>query len=166
MANCLSTLSTQNAEIGAAKVPRHRLPSIEFTVGLVMNCNCRHNEGYLRRDLCVIVSWDESFRVVSLKKWGMWWEPITHGFNLKQPYYHVIFFEPDDPLDASNHLYVPQEALELWSAYHEYHDYQSPHNPGLFIYFKCFDGHRYVPNDEHAAHFPEDDAVALSLIDG
>lgn len=150
-----------------------------------MICNCRHNEGYLRRDLCVIVSWDESFRVVSLKKWGMWWEPITHGLNLKQPYYHVIFFDSDDPSDPSNHLYVPQgkmritdenhssfffnfmnnfvEALELWPTYH---DDQSPHNSGLFIYFKCFDGHRYVPNDEHAAHFPEDDAVALSLIDG
>ncbi len=34
----------------------------------------------------------------------------------------------------------------------------------LGIFFESFDGHRLVPNAQHKAHFPEDDAFALSLL--
>ena len=45
-----------------------------------------------------------------------------------------------------------------------YHDLEMPPIGGLGIYFELFDGRRYVPNAEHKALFPDDNAAALSLI--
>jgi hypothetical protein len=60
-------------------------------------------------------------------------------------------------------LYNPLECLQLLPAGIQ-HNRDRPNIAGLVIFFKLFDGRRYVPNAEHHKRFPEDNAAASSLI--
>ncbi|EFX63222.1 hypothetical protein DAPPUDRAFT_335772 [Daphnia pulex] len=170
MISCVQKLNSQQSQINEAKVARHRVPSINYAVGLVMIHLHRDAQGLIHQMQCVILSWDECFREeVSRRKWGLSFEPVAFGFCLDQPFYHIIPYYRHSGLlyqaEVENNLYVPQESLLLHPSgiYHDYWDVQHI-DYGLGIYFELFDGRRYVPNDEHKAHFPDDDAAALSLI--
>ena len=85
---------------------RQRLPSVVYAVGLFMTNSSVY--GVFRDAECVILSWDECFREeVSRFKWGLPFTPVTDGYNLDQPFYHIIRFT-GSLLPFSNHFYVPQ----------------------------------------------------------
>ncbi|EFX63220.1 hypothetical protein DAPPUDRAFT_268845, partial [Daphnia pulex] len=172
MISCAQKLNSQQSQINEAKVARHRVPSINYAVGLVMFHLHRDAQGLTRQKQCVILSWDECFREeVCRRKWGLSFEPVTNGYRLDQPFYHIIPFETSRYWrfailflgKVEKNLYVPQESLVLHPV-GIYHDREMPRIDGLCIFFELFDGRRYVPNAEHRAHFPDDNAAALSLI--
>jgi hypothetical protein len=45
------------------------------------------------------------------------------------------------------------------------HNRDRPKIAGLGIFFKLFDGRNFVPNAEHQARFPGDNASAISVIE-
>jgi hypothetical protein len=56
---------------------------------------------------CIILSWDKCFRAeVSRQKWGLSFEPVTNGYRLDQPFYHVIPYQHIYQLEKN--FYVPQ----------------------------------------------------------
>jgi hypothetical protein len=61
-------------------------------------------------------------------------------------------------------LYNPLECLQLLPAGIQ-HNRDRPKIAGLGIFFKLFDGRNFVPNAEHQARFPGDNASAISVIE-
>lgn len=142
----------------------------------------------------VIISWDECFREeVSRQKWRHSFTPLTDGYSLDQPFYHIMCFLPKQVFlnrHFGKHFYVPQGKTAMRTFYFPKFISNAFWNSvellqlqplcvigrdnilglrrmiDIGIYFEAFDPRRlrFVPNAEHRAHFPEDDAVALSMI--
>jgi hypothetical protein len=92
------------------------VPSINYSVGLVMIHIYKDVQEIERQMECIILSWDECFRAeVSRRKWGISFEPVTNGYRLDQPFYHVIPYDQNSSLlhhsEREKNLYVPQRKL-------------------------------------------------------
>ena len=100
---------------------------------------------------------------------------LARGTN--QPFYHILTEDGSSryvaegnwsgkpliaDIPAANLFYMNvQDSLELFPA-----DLHQPvlNHVDIGLYFDRFDGQRYVPNLETMAIYPDDEAVALSLL--
>ncbi|XP_057369865.1 F-box only protein 21-like [Daphnia carinata] len=78
----------------------------------------------------------------------IWW--TNNGKNRTR--YNVLF-------DGGDSSLVPEETLNLLTTGSNIVDH-----PNIGIYFKRYDGRRYIPNIELMTLYPEDEAFALSLM--
>lgn len=126
----------------------HRPSSMRYAVGLVMRYSV--GEELLRHTYtCVIVSWDAKCQASD-----EWISRMTRNLirGRDQPFYYVL-------TEDGNAGYVAEDHLEL--------------HPGgavinhadVGLHFEYFDGRRYIPNAAKRAEYPEDEVVALSLIE-
>ncbi|XP_046635009.1 F-box only protein 21-like [Daphnia pulicaria] len=147
LTKCTTKLSEQQFQT-TNRVACHRPQSMRFAVGLVMNYCCFSGELLRTMYTCVIVSWDAKCQATD-----EWVSRMTRNLirGRDQPFYYVL-------TEDGNAGYVAEDDLEL-------------HPEGVVInhadiglHFESFDGRRYVPNAEKRAEYPDDEAVALSLI--
>lgn len=122
--------------------PKKRIPSVKYAIGLIM----KHKiYGYL----CVITGWD--VRCMASTEWmnEMNVDGLEEGAD--QPFYKIF-------VDDGSCQYAAQENLLLapnpeWINHH-----------AIGRYFYKFSGAHYIPNEEKAKEYPEDEKVCNELI--
>lgn len=122
--------------------PKRRVPSIKYAIGLIM----KHKiHGYM----CVITGWDTYCTATT-----EWMNEMNIGGLVDgpdQPFYNVF-------VDDGSCHYVAQENLELAS---------NPvwiHHHAIGRYFYKFSGAHYIPNEEKAREYPEDEKICNELL--
>ncbi|KAK9301059.1 hypothetical protein QLX08_006403 [Tetragonisca angustula] len=122
--------------------PKRRVPSVKYAIGLIMT---HRIHGYF----CVITGWDP--RCMASTEWmnEMNVDELDQGAN--QPFYNIF-------VDDGSCHYVAQENLVL-----------SPNSQGINHhaigrYFYKFSGAHYIPNEEKAKEYPEDERFCNELL--
>ncbi|XP_043512452.1 F-box only protein 21-like [Frieseomelitta varia] len=122
--------------------PKRRVPSVKYAIGLIMT---HRIHGYF----CVITGWDP--RCMASTEWmnEMNVDELDQGAN--QPFYNIF-------VDDGSCHYVAQENLVL-----------SPNSQGINHhaigrYFYKFSGAHYIPNEEKAREYPEDERFCNELL--
>ncbi|XP_068970232.1 F-box only protein 21-like [Bombus flavifrons] len=122
--------------------PKSRIPSVKYAIGLIM----KHKiHGYM----CVITGWDTYCTATT-----EWMNEMNVGGLVDgpgQPFYNIF-------VDDGSCHYVAQENLELAS---------NPgwiHHHAIGRYFYKFSGAHYIPNEEKAREYPEDEKICNELL--
>ena len=129
----------KNLQLEEEVKPKERVPGVKYAIGLIM----KHKVlGYL----CVITGWDARL-VPSPKRMNVWNE-----MNVDADTFYNVF------VDDGSCQYVAQENLQLasnpeWINHH-----------AIGRYFYKFNGTHYVPNEEEAREYPEDEKVRNELL--
>ncbi|KAK1133940.1 hypothetical protein K0M31_011727 [Melipona bicolor] len=121
---------------------KRRVPSVKYAIGLIMT---HRIHGYF----CVITGWDT--RCMASTEWmnEMNVDELDQGAS--QPFYNIL-------LDDGSYHYVAQENLVL-----------SPNSQGINHqaigrHFYKFSGAHYIPNEEKAREYPEDERFCNELL--
>ncbi|XP_076756126.1 F-box only protein 21 [Xylocopa sonorina] len=122
-------------------MPKKRTPQVKYAIGLIM---MHRVDEYL----CVITGWDAC--CMAAKEWMNEVYGEDPDGDLEQPFYHI--------LDRGSHCYVAQENLVLasnpqWIDHH-----------AIGRYFCKFSGTHYIPNEENAREYPDDEQVRNELV--
>ncbi|OAD60194.1 F-box only protein 21, partial [Eufriesea mexicana] len=121
--------------------PKRRTPNVKYAVGLIM----RHK---IFRYLCVITGWDVHF--METTEWRSEMNVDELG-SANQPFYNILVN------DGSWH-YVAQENLVLAPNPEWVNHY------AIGRYFYKFSGTHYIPNEEKAREYPEDEQICNELL--
>ncbi|CAL7947557.1 unnamed protein product [Xylocopa violacea] len=122
-------------------IPKKRTPQVKYAIGLIM---MHRVEGYL----CVITGWDACYMRDKESMNEVYGEDADG--DLEQPFYYILYPE--------SYCYVAQENLVLapnpqWIDHHQ-----------IGRYFCKFSDTHYIPNEESAREYPEDEQVRNELI--
>ncbi|XP_076626553.1 F-box only protein 21 [Colletes latitarsis] len=128
--------------------PKKRVPGVKYAIGLIM----KHK---IHRSFCVITGWDAPFKATTAWMAEVDVSDTDEGVN--QPFYN-IFVDDNIFVDAGSCHYEAQENLCLasnpeWINHH-----------ALGRYFYKFNGTYYVPNEETAREYPEDEKARNEIL--
>ncbi|XP_015440165.1 PREDICTED: F-box only protein 21-like [Dufourea novaeangliae] len=122
--------------------PKSRVPAVQYAVGLIM----QHK---IYGFLCVITGWDATCKASTEWMNEMGVHELDKG--AEQPFYNIF-------VDDGSCHYAAQENLIL-APYPEWINHQA-----IGRYFYKFNGTHYLPNEEKAREYPEDEEARNELL--
>uniref|UniRef100_T1J6H4 Hemimethylated DNA-binding domain-containing protein n=1 Tax=Strigamia maritima TaxID=126957 RepID=T1J6H4_STRMM len=141
---CRTKLETKRIDktICQPNESKFRVSDVQFAIGMIMT-HKRFNYS------CVIYGWDP--QCAADNDWVVQMGVNNLSKQRYQPFYHVLVN------DGSNR-YAAQENLEIAS------EPSCLTHAEIGRYFSAFNGTYYVPNDEKAKEYPQDEAARAALI--